>query len=297
MSSKVFAVNASDNFAVYIAGTQKSRLSTFTTVLPAEGVDLNGRYGVGGSGNLFDAAYQLPWRNWNLLWHHIYANKSFYTVGIVPAGTEATFPNLQTLYDADVPIITDLINTHGLTGWIWEVANESNAVGGPQFTPADYATYYEMYRSLIVGLDPTAKLMICGILNMVPWKVWLDDTGITPDIWNIHPYHDPLSSTGTIEYIQDFRAYRPDGRPIWITEFSAGSNTPASIAQIIQYLYEVCGWLHQNWESNQIIRWFWFTVFAGGLGGKNGLFTTNPYGANTITSVGQAYYYMRNQLG
>jgi hypothetical protein len=250
------------------------------------------RYCVGGGGS-YAPGFELPYRDWDASYLTVDPLKAMYTVGKVdnrldgPQSDETSGTNLEAIYQHEAPIITRLI-TNGLRGAVWEIGNEPN--WRPYFMPAIYAAHYRRYEALIRGLDPSARLMIGGIANLLPYHDWINATGICPDIWSIHPYSWPISAAATIRSILDFREFRPCGT-IWITEFSSGGWARIDTGLLCNYMHEVCSWLNINAEAFNIQRWFWWGVLSGDCGmGDNGLFSGNPYCAETITELGREYF-------
>lgn len=134
-------------------------------------------------------------------------------------------------------------------GSYYEIGNESDLI----MQSGDYAEIYNIFERRIRKLDPTAKVMTCGLASIMPgvslnssyfaykqndpynwirlfWESYQIKFGTTPkiDAWNIHPYwqgyYGPkLDWTEPQRIIVDFKNFLQtigqQNTPIWITEF------------------------------------------------------------------------------
>ena len=133
-------------------------------------------------------------------------------------------------------------------GAYYQIGNEPDWY--PYFTPGDYAEFYNIYYKRIKKYDPSAHVMIGGLISIVDFIYtnpqylsydlnnhykWLDDFrnsykskfGSFPkiDVWSIHPYGGLDWEASTKKSIVDFRdiylnRIGETNKPVWITEFS-----------------------------------------------------------------------------
>lgn len=108
---------------------------------------------------------------------------------MVRVGENTFFPNVDTLKSV-------AFNNPGST---WIIGNEADVIWQDNTTPAAYARVYHTVYNAIKSIDPTAKFVISGVVQVSPLRLhWLDlvwdsyysmyGTEIPVDIWNIHTY-------------------------------------------------------------------------------------------------------------
>ncbi len=84
-------------------------------------------------------------------------------------------------------------------GAIWIVGNEADVLWQDNTSPATYARSFNAIYTAITSVDPTARFVISGVVQVSPLRLaWLEQvwdtyrtlygTDIPIDIWNIHTY-------------------------------------------------------------------------------------------------------------
>ena len=276
--------------------------------------------GVGGAG-VFDAAmldHITSFREWD----HYHAPGGtlpvhrFWTWGKMnrPVGTPAgdclsgagtTRAWMDAVFACDQPVLDTILASY--PGAWHGIGNEPNWY--PALAPSDYAYQLHLYASYILSADPTAQIMLGGLLASAActpdWADWLDAVQVSyaaqfggpfpATLWDIHPYDagwpDGVAAGNlTIADVQDFRQYldtRALPGNIVIGEFSdaGGVNTTSAL---MDYIETTCDWLTSNGMDNGVIAWYWWGVTTAGMG-TTGLFSNSPYKQSTITDVGNAY--------
>lgn len=305
--------------ALLLAVALVPRPTSATGYTPLERYD---QYGIGGGGAYDPELGVAWWRDWDASYNYPPGvggrppNK-MWTVGKFdnrldgpPSATVIFTPTVDAVFAYEAPIIASLIITGGYTGQVWEIGNEPNWY--PYIYPGLYAYQYQLYYDHIKSLDPTARIMPGGIVPMGTmtfcfgheWvEEWLDaflahDPAI--DVWGLHPYATTFTPQASISEIEWFRAELDERgygeTPIWLTEFGWGNWSPHDPADIAQYAAGMGHWLNWHHGEQNIERWFWWGVLAGGQGmGSGGLFSAAPYSYETMTVVGSAYFTARNE--
>jgi hypothetical protein len=197
---------------------------------------LSWHYGVGGGGNYADYLGTEWWTDWDASYNYppvpprppnkVWVVGKFDNRLDGPASGNCTVAKIDEIYAYEQAKIADLING-GYTGQYWAIGNEPNWY--PKCSAADYVYQYGLYEAYIKGLDSTAVVMNGGInlFSMSYWQSWVasaKNTGLDPDVWNIHPYDwfDGQAAQRTINAIVAFHPYA-DSKPIVITEFGKGN--------------------------------------------------------------------------
>jgi hypothetical protein len=156
-------------------------------------------------------------------------------------------------------------------GRYWLIWNEPDLSEQANITPQRAAELYRSLEQIILGADPTAKLIVGGISQM-GWPEWPQqflDTykslyGTAPRLagWHIHFYpiatadSDPqVLAERTRNYVMSARAWVDShgGGELWLTEFNVHTTDGAAQA----YMSEIVPWLE---GYSGINRYAWFAI-------------------------------------
>jgi hypothetical protein len=223
--------------------------------------------GIGGSVSIPDARV-TSFREWEHFHNPIdpFPHHRFWTWGIMNAtadsdagkcayGIVTSKEDIDIRFECDKPIIEEKIKQFPDLHW-HGIGNEPN--WGPRLEPFDYAYQFKLYRDYILSLDAEAKMMLGGVTLPVPWVDWLSELfsyGIEIDIYDIHPYPKYEMWQTSANYIVDFRSFVNNNKPIVLGEFSV---LGGSIASNLDYMRGLGNWLHFNYETYNVIGWYWW---------------------------------------
>jgi len=182
-------------------------------------------------------------------------------------------------------------------GRYWLIWNEPDLAGQANITPDRGAQLYHQMEELILGADPTAKLIIGGV-SQLGWPQWPEQFlaayktlyGKEPTHvgWHLHFYPGDEVNTDpdgaakhTQEYVQNARAWVDNngGGELWLTEFGVGSTDKAAQA----YMSRIVPWL-QNYKG--VNRFAWFAIDTTYIGWTAGSLMDRNF---NLTELGKLY--------
>lgn len=156
-------------------------------------------------------------------------------------------------------------------GRYWLIWNEPDLEEQANISPERAAELYRPLADLILGADPTAKLIVGGA-SQVGWPAWPEQFlaayqnlyGEAPTLagWHTHYYpfanadSDPaMLAERTRNYLMDARAWVDShgGGELWLTEFNV--HTTDDMAQA--YMSRIVPWLE---DYSGVDRYAWFAV-------------------------------------
>lgn len=172
--------------------------------------------------------------------------------------------------DYNVETVADLASTY--PGRSWLIWNEPDYWQQANIAPAQAAQIYRGLRSLIKGVDPTARLIVGGVYNLnLGWLTSFRNEywalyGEWPVVegWHVHYYRGPTDYNSALwrqdmDAVRTWMAANGGTVEVWLTEFGS-LNSDAAAAQIMQ---EQVPWLDaQPW----VTRYAWFATYANGPG-------------------------------
>lgn len=202
--------------------------------------------------------------------------------------------------DYDAVVVTRMAQEH--SGSPWLIWNEPNYWRQANLSPTEAAQIYRVLRPLIKNVDPTAKLIVGGVL-------WLD-TGWLGNFrseyhrlynewpvvegWHVHHYvgateygvGKPMTLTAwrqQLEAVKNWMISSGGLVELWLTEFGCLDSEPIAY----QVMRDQVSWLEaQSW----LTRYAWYASWSAGEGCPNctgALFEmTAPY---NLTRLGQYY--------
>jgi len=193
--------------------------------------------------------------------------------------------------NVDSDWITLVARSH--PGSYWLVWNEPDNATQSDLTPAAAAQHYRALRPLIKAADPTAKLIVGGVMDLnVSWLQGFVDSyrtqyGVNPVVegWHVHFYrqswqYNPVTWQDQVRGISRWVDYIGGGE-IWLTEFGSLWDDATAMSIMVDQV----AWLDaQPW----IARYAWFADHAdvpACLGCKGSLLNSD----GSLTSLGQAY--------
>ena len=184
----------------------------------------------------------------------------------------------RVLLDFETPFIRERLAKNVNRAGVWIVGNEGD--WSPRLISSDqynngraYGEQYRRYRTLLRGLDPSARIANTGFA----WPVGVLSDGFMsgftsvvpaserPDIWNVHlyPRSGPRDWQSDLSELQAFRAWMDSTgeghKPLWVTEFGVlHANTPQS--DVDYYMDNI---LREFASKGLVQRWFWFVGNCG----------------------------------
>ena len=217
-----------------------------------------------------------------------------YTWGLSPNNFNTTYTHVPMIWgkDYDPVAVTQLAQTR--RGSYWLIWNEPDYWQQANLTATQAAQSYRALRPLILGADPTAKLIVGGVLQLN--TAWLSQFrseymrlyGEWPMVegWAGHYYagaadYNTTTWRTSIQAMRDWMVANGGLVQFWLTEFGC-LNSEAIAAQIMS---EQVPWLEaQPW----VTRYAWYGAYASGAGCPNcsgSLFNAD----GSLTNLGRAY--------
>ena len=185
----------------------------------------------------------------------------------------------------------------GHPGRYWLILNEPDLPEQANISPEQAAPLYHQIEGIILGADPTAKLIIGGA-SQVGWPQWPEQFlaayqnlyGKAPTRAGSHthfyPYADANSDPSVLAarteaYLTNARAWVDShgGGELWLTEFNVHTTEAAAEA----YMTDIVPWL-QNY--NGIQRFAWFAIDASAINWAAGSLMDRSF---NLTPLGELY--------
>jgi hypothetical protein len=217
-----------------------------------------------------------------------------YTWGLSSANFNSTYQHVPMIWgkDYDPATVTQIAQAH--PGSYWLIWHEPDYWQQANLTATQAAQTYRALRPLILGADPTAKLIVGGVLQLN--TAWLTQFrseynrlyGEWPVVegWSGHYYAGTADYSTTtwrtsVQAMRDWMLANGGLVQFWLTEFGC-LNSDAVASQIMS---EQVPWLEaQPW----VTRYAWYGAFASGAGCPN--CTGSLFNADgTLTDLGRTY--------
>ena len=179
-------------------------------------------------------------------------------------------------------------------GSYWLLWNEPDYWQQGNISPLQAAQIYRTLRPVIIGADPTAKLIVGGVYNLnLAWiasfrSEYLRLYGEYPVVegWHVHLYvgrteYNIATWRSKMQAVRDWMPANGGMVELWLTEF--GCLDSDTVAQ--QIMEDQVPWMEaQPW----ITRYAWFAAFSSGTGCPN--CTGSLFNADdSLTTLGNLY--------
>jgi len=186
-------------------------------------------------------------------------------------------PMVRSIHSFDIDNANRMVSRYG-TGAYWLIGNEPDNGGQDNLTAKDAAKKYGEIAQIILGTDPTAKLIMLGLTSgdwdgreylkkfRLEWKSrWGFDVDKVVTGWHIHSYAHVWGSYDTQDkaiarektYIQAFRIaidLESPNAELWITEYGTIYGPYANTARVMNVMTP---WL-ENYSGVDRYAWFYF---------------------------------------